>query len=131
MTPVRPPPLGSNEEERMPHVIHRIALRREARLMVALAGALCALALGAPSSHAGVLVASAPSCADPATSRPFLPWLDIASSVPAPDGGFEAGAKAWDLDGGAATVAGNEPYDVGGHADSTALRIHAGGVAES
>src|SRR3954454_14586110 len=85
-----PPAARRNEEERMPHVIHRIAMRREGRLVAALAGALCALALAAQPSHAGVLVASAPSCADRATSHPFLPWLDLASYVPAPDGGFEA-----------------------------------------
>ena len=114
----------------MPHVIHRIAMRRERRFMVALAGALCALAFAAQPSHAGVLVASAPSCVDPATSHPFLPWLDIASYVPAPDGGFEAGAKGWDLNG-ATTVAGNETFKVGGSADDTALRVPAGGSATS
>ena len=114
----------------MPHVIHRIAMRRESRFMVALAGALCALALAAQPSHAGLLVASAPSCADSATSHPFLPWLDIASYVPAPDGGFEAGAKGWDLNG-ATTVAGNETFKVGGAADDTALRVPAGGSATS
>src|SRR3954453_19129944 len=125
-----PPAAWSNEEERMPHVIHRIAMRREGRLVAALAGALCALALAAQPSHAGVLVASAPSCADRATSHPFLPWLDLASYVPAPDGGFEAGAAGWDLDG-ATTGAGNETYDVGGSADDTALRFPAGGAATS
>ena len=114
----------------MPHVIHRIAMRRERRFMLALAGALCALAFAAQPSHAGVLVASAPSCPTAATSHPFLPWLDIASYVPAPDGGFEAGAKGWDLDG-ATTVAGNETFKVGGSADDTALRVPAGGSATS
>ena len=117
----------------MPHVIHRIAMRREGRLvaaLAALAGALCALAFAAQPSHAGVLVASAPSCPDAETSHPFLPWLDVASYVPAPDGGFEAGAKGWALNG-AATVSGNEPYKVGGAADATALRIPAGATPRS
>jgi hypothetical protein len=105
--------------------------RREGRLAMALAGALCALAIAAQPSHAGLLVASAPSCADGATSRPFLPWLDLAAYTPAPDGGFEAGAKGWALAGGAATVAGNEPWKVGGKADDTALRVPAGGSATS
>jgi hypothetical protein len=125
-----PPAAWSNDEERMPHVIHRFAMRREGRFMVVLAGALCALAFAAQPSHAGVLVNSAPSCAAQSTSRPFLPWLDIASYVPAPDGGFEAGAQGWSLDG-AAPVAGNEPFKVGGSADDTALRIPAGGAATS
>src|SRR3954454_22357464 len=128
--PCAPPAAWSNEEERMPHVIHRIAMRRWPRFMVALAGALCALAFAAQPSHAGVLVASAPSCADPATSHPFLPWLDIASYVPAQAGGFEDGAKGWDLNG-ATTVAGNETFKVGGSADDTALRVPAGGSATS
>jgi hypothetical protein len=112
-------------------VIHHFAHRRGSRLALALAGALCALALAAQPSHAGVLVASAPSCAAGATSRPFLPWLDLASYTPAPDGGFEAGAKGWRLDGGAVTVAGNETYAVGGRSDDTALRVPAGGSATS
>jgi hypothetical protein len=128
--PGAPPAAWSNEEERMPHVIHRIAMRREGRLVAALAGALCALAFAAQPSHAGVLVASAPSCPTTATSHPFLPWLDLASYVPAPDGGFEAGATGWDLDG-ATTVAGNETLRVGGSADDTALRVPAGGSATS
>jgi hypothetical protein len=115
----------------MPHVIHRIAEGRGSRLAVALAGALCALAFAAQPSHAGVLVESAPNCAAQPTSRPFLPWLDIATYQKAPDGGFEAGAKGWDLDGGAATVAGNESFHVGGAADDASLRIPAGSAATS
>jgi len=114
----------------MPHVIHRVAMRREGRLVAALAGALCALAIAAQPSHAGVLVASSPSCDATQTSRPFLPWIDVASYVPAPDGGFEAGAKGWKLDD-ATVVAGNEPYHVGDDADDSALRVPAGGSAKS
>src|SRR3954465_11112928 len=97
----------------MPQGIHRLPARRGTALLLALAGALCALALAAPASHAGVLTASAPSCAQPDSSQVFLRWLDIPNHHPAPDGGFEAGAKGWSLDD-AATVAGNEPFDVGG-----------------
>src|SRR3954471_22992711 len=107
----------------MPHVIHRLADRRGTALLLALAAALCALALAAPASHAGVLTASAPSCAQTDSSQVFLPWLDIANYQPAPDGGFEAGAKGWDLDGAATTVAGNETYKIGGAADDTSLRV--------
>ena len=114
----------------MPHVIHRITMRRESRFVAALAGALCALALAAQPSHAGVLVASSPSCDTTRTSHPFLPWIDVASYVPAPDGGFEAGAKGWKLNG-ATTVAGNETYHVGGAGDDTSLRVPDGGSATS
>jgi hypothetical protein len=114
----------------MPHVINRIAMRREGRLVAALAGALCALAIGAQPSHAGVLVASSPSCDTAETSHPFLPWLDVASYGPAPDGGLEAGAKGWGLNG-ATVVAGNEPYHVGDADDTAALRVPGGGSATS
>src|SRR4051812_50089940 len=90
-----PPAAWSNEEERMPHVIHRIAMRRECRLVAALAGALCALAIAAQPSHAGVLVASSPSCDAAETSRPFLRWLDIPSYAPPPGGGVRGGRAGW------------------------------------
>jgi hypothetical protein len=112
----------------MPQVILRLTDRRGAALLLALAGALCALAIAAQPSHAGVLVASAPSCAQADSSQVFMPWLDIANYQPAPDGGFEAGAKGWTL-AGATTVAGNEPWHVGDSADDTALRVPAGGSA--
>src|ERR1700750_1298835 len=112
----------------MPHVTNRIAARRGGALVGALGAALCALALSAQPSHAGVLTASAPSCPQPSSSQVFLPWLDIANYQPAPDGGFEAGAKGWDL-GGATVVGGNEPYHVGDSADDTSLRVASGGSA--
>jgi hypothetical protein len=112
----------------MPHVTHRLADRRGTSLLVALAGALCALAIAAQPSHAGVLVASAPSCAQADSAQVFRPWLDLANYQPAPDGAFEAGAKGWTLDD-ATTVAGNEPWKVGGTDDDTSLRVPAGGSA--
>jgi hypothetical protein len=112
----------------MPQVIHRLADRRGTALLLALAGALCALAIAAQPSHAGVLVADAPSCAQEDSSQVFRPWLDLANYQPAPDGGFEAGAQGWTL-AGATTVAGNEPYDVGGAGDDTSLRVPSGGSA--
>jgi hypothetical protein len=113
----------------MPHVTHRFTTRRGTALLGALAAALCALAVAAQPSHAGVLTTSTP-CTATDSSQVFLRWLDIASYQHAPDGGFEAGAKGWDLEG-AATVAGNEPYAVGGAADDTALRVPSGGSATS
>jgi hypothetical protein len=111
----------------MPHVTHRLTARRGTALLGALAAVLCALAVAAQPSRAGVLTAST-SCAATDSSQVFLPWLDLASYQLAPDGGFEAGAEGWDLDG-AATVAGNEPYHVGGSADASALRVPSGASA--
>jgi hypothetical protein len=108
-------------------VTHRFTTRRGTALLGALAAALCALAVAAQPSHAGVVTASTP-CDATDGSQVFRRWLDLANYQPAPDGGFEAGAKGWSLYG-AATVAGNEPYDVGGATDDTALRVPSGGSA--
>ena len=94
-------------------------------------GALALALLLAPAAQAGPLVASAPDCEDQALSRPFMPWLDPAQYTLAPDGGFEAGAAGWSLEGGAQVVGGNESYDVGGDADSHSLRLPAGSSATS
>src|SRR3954453_1843460 len=121
----RAAPRRFRQEERMPHVTHHIAARRGTALVLAFAAALCALALAAQPSHAGVLTASAPECPQPPSSQVFRPWLDIAKYQPAPDGGFEAGATGWDLDG-ATVVAGNEPYDLGGAPAASGLPLPPG-----
>jgi hypothetical protein len=66
--------------------------------------ALAALALAFPSG------ARADGCPEQPSAQTFLPWLDVAWYVPAPDGGLEGGGSGWDLSGGAAVVAGNQPY---------------------
>jgi hypothetical protein len=66
--------------------------------------ALAALALAFPSG------ARAAGCPEQPSAQTFLPWLDIAWYVPAPDGGLEGGGSGWNLSGGAAVVDGNEPY---------------------
>ena len=66
--------------------------------------ALAALALAFPSG------ARAAGCSEQPSAQTFLPWLDVAWYVPAPDGGLEGGGSGWDLSGGAAVVDGNQPY---------------------
>src|SRR4051794_7006256 len=82
------------------------------------------------------LVATVPAVADAAGSCPeqpsapvFAPWGDGAQYKLAPDGGFEAGASGWTLSDGAAVQAGNEPFQVGGDADASALSLPAGAEA--
>jgi hypothetical protein len=93
--------------------------------------AAAAVAAAAAPAQAGVLVQSATSCDAQPLSQPFLRWLDIARYTPAPGGAFEVGDKGWTLSGGAATVAGNEPFHVHGAADARALRLPAGASAQS
>jgi hypothetical protein len=68
--------------------------------------ALAALAL-APSG------ALASGCPQQPLSQTFLPWLDVAWYVSAPDGGVEGGAGDWTLTDGAKVVEGNNPYLAG------------------
>lgn len=103
--------------------------RRALRPVLAvLATCAAALATAAPAG-AGVLTASATTCPDVTNARVFSPWLDYASYFLAPDGGFEAGAQDWDLDG-ASVVADNEPFAVSGPG-SQALAVPAGSDATS
>lgn len=95
----------------------------------------CAAACAATAVISGPAIASdtTPStgCPEVATVQPFSPWQDSADYFLAPDGGFEAGAAGWDLQGGAAAAEGNEPWQVGGPADHMSLGLPAGGSATS
>lgn len=105
--------------------------RRCIRTAVSALAALAALAVGSSTASAGVLVASAPSCANQPLSQPFAPWLDYASYTPLPGGDFESGAAGWSLSGGSGVVAGNEPYKVGGADHAYSLALPAGASATS
>ena len=94
--------------------------RRRCAVIAAFA-LLTTLAVGAGGASA------AASCQG-SVSQPFLPWLDVASYVLAPQGNFET-ATSWKLAGGARIVSGNETFNVGGASDSKALAIPAGGSA--
>jgi len=100
------------------------------RTAVAALTAIVALAAGASSASAGLLVASAPTCDEQALSKPFLPWLDLADYTPLSGADFETGAAGWSLDG-SAVANGNEPWRVGGAGDSKSLALPAGASATS
>jgi hypothetical protein len=105
------------------------SFRRRGAVLVA-AVATSVLALGAPFAQAGVLVSSATSCSAQVLEQPFLPWLDPASYVLAPDGTFESGASGWSLSD-ASTGSGNESYHVHGSGESQSLGLPAGSSATS
>ena len=52
------------------------------------------------------------ACPGQPVDQTFLPWLDLAYYQEAPDSGFEDGGS-WTLAGGAAVVAGNQPFLAG------------------
>jgi hypothetical protein len=89
--------------------------------------AALAIALAAPAGAAtGDLVGACPSST---YEQPFAPWLDFASYVLAPNGGFESGADGWSLDGAASVVAENERFYVHGPADTASLSLPSGSAA--
>lgn len=98
---------------------------------IAAALAVTALAAGAPSASAGLLVESAPDCTPKPTTQPFAPWNDSTPYNLAPGGSFEGGAGSWSLTGGASLVTGNEPWKVAGSTHSRSLRLPPGATATS
>jgi hypothetical protein len=98
---------------------------------IAAALAVAALAAGAPSASAGLLVESAPDCTPKPTTTPFAPWNDDTPYNLAPGGSFEGGAGSWSLNGGASLVTGNEPWKVAGSTHSRSLRLPPGATATS
>jgi hypothetical protein len=86
--------------------------------------AALALALALPAG------AAADGCPAQPTAQRFLRWGDLGWYTPLPDSGFESGA-AWTLAGGAAVVAGNEPFFIGSPADAHALSLPTGAAGTS
>jgi hypothetical protein len=100
--------------------------------LIAASVAAAALAVGAPSASAGLLVASAPDCSPKATSQVFKGVDgDLTQYWLAPGGDFEAGSKSWSLSGNASLVSGNEPWKVSRAGDSRSLRLPPGASAVS
>jgi hypothetical protein len=118
--------MGSGSKKGLPHMartIHRI------RMFTAAAAALTALVLPAAAS-AGSLEDAAPSCDSQVLGQTFLPWADVANYTLNPGGSFEDGAAGWRLDG-ASVADDNEPFAVGGAADSRSLALPSGSSAVS
>jgi len=101
--------------------------------LIAASVAAAALAVGAPSASAGLLVASAPDCSAKPTSQPFAFTGDLTNYVLAPGGTFESASApdAWDLNGRASIVSGNEPWNVAGARHSKSLQLPPGASAVS
>ena len=103
---------------------------RRTRALLAAAGALCLLAIAAPTAQAGLLVESAESCEAQDVDRAFLPWLDLAHYTLAPGGSMEDGLTGWSVSG-ASVVPGNEPFYVHGEDDESSLSLPPGSSAKT
>jgi len=132
------PPMGEGRHGRAPETVYgdcgqggmmktpRMVRRASAPVAIASVLTALALSLGVGSGAAGLGV----SCPDP-TTQPFRPWSDYARYAAVPDGGFEAGASGWSLQGGAKVVAGNNPFFLRGSGDRFSLSLPAGSSATS
>lgn len=91
--------------------------------------AILAVLICAATANAGVLVVSAPSCATESLSQPFLRWGDANHYALVPNGAFLSGQAEWSLAGGAAVVAGAEPWHVTSASQSRSLSLPAASSA--
>jgi len=96
--------------------------RVHSKIACASAVALMGLALSAGPAQA--------LCPYPGAEQVFKPWGDLHHYVLAPDGGFEAGAQGWSLNG-AGTVSDNESYYLNDASDSRSLSLPTGSTAVS
>jgi hypothetical protein len=96
---------------------------------LALACAAMALLI-APGAQAAVPGSPAP-CAGQSFGRTFQPWNDRGSYTLSPGANMEGGLAGWTLTGGAGSVAGNEPFRVGGTLDGRSLGLPEGSSATS
>jgi len=102
---------------------------RRARTALGAAVAAVAFVAGASAQASQGNGRGVVPCTRRALSHPFAAFGDPKPYFRITNGGFEAGSAAWLLGGGAAVVAGNEPFHVGGANDGHALRLGGHGTA--
>jgi hypothetical protein len=102
--------------------------RRAAALVTAVAGLGTAMAIPAAPAHAAP---SAGCAADADLSQPFAAWGDTNEYRLLPGGDFTGSATGWTLAGGAAVVAGGDPFGLTPASDTGSLSLPAGASAVS
>jgi hypothetical protein len=95
---------------------------------------LALLAMAASAIGGGTVAERAPAATSTACGtldyqQPFLPWLDPANYVIAPDGAVEGVASGWKLAGGAKAAHGNESFYVRSAKDARSLSLPPGSSA--
>ena len=114
-------------------LLHPTRRLRRVGLSVAL-GSTCATTLALMSfsaAPAGAALVSTGACSDAKLTQPFARWGDQSTYELAPGGDFEGSLAGWTLGGGAARVAGGEPYGATGAASADSLALPAGSSAQS
>lgn len=109
------------------------ALRRLS--LSAALGSACAttiaLTMAFSAAPAGAALVSTGACSEAPLSQPFARWGDQSTYELAPGGDFEGSLAGWTLNGGAARVAGSEPFAATGALGQSALSLPAGASAQS
>src|SRR4051794_7414887 len=95
-------------------------LMKSATRTAAALAAVAALGVVAPTAGAKKHRHAQATCDNPPSTAVFSQFNDRRTYFPVPDGGFEAGATGWTLDG-ASVVDGNETFNLGGAADAKSL----------
>jgi hypothetical protein len=107
----------------------RPAMRR-LLLRAGMLGGLALTALPIASAQAANLTVTTP-CGTTTLSQPFTPWADSSYYWLLPGGSFESTLTGWTLSGGAAVVAGSEPYAVTGSLGASSLSLPAGASVQT
>jgi hypothetical protein len=106
------------------------SLRSTRRLLpLGLLGGLIIALIPAASAQAALI--STDACDNAPLTQPFLPWGDSNPYKLVPGGDFESGLSGWTLSGGAAWVAGSEPFDATGAAGKYSMYLPAGASVQS
>lgn len=127
------PPFGpiSGEVRRLRSCLTRL---RSTGLALALASG-AGLGAGAFTAYsaapAGAALISTGACNEAPLTQPFARWGDSSAYELVPGGDFEGSLAGWTLSGGAARVAGSEPFAATGTAGSFSLSLPAGASAQS
>jgi hypothetical protein len=107
-------------------------LRRSSPTAIALAFTCAGIASTAFSAApAGAALISTGACDEAKLTQPFARWGDSSTYELAPGGDFEGSLAGWTLSGGAARVAGSEPYATTGAAGAYSLALPAAASAQS
>jgi hypothetical protein len=93
-------------------------------------GVLVASAVSGTGAASAALISSG-ACPSTSLSKPFAAWGDSSSYEAVPGGSFEGSLAGWSLSGGAARVAGSEPFAATGTLGGSSLLLPAGASAQS
>ncbi len=103
---------------------------RRVSVAAAVAVSLSLAAVPVASAQAATTTATTP-CGTVSLSQPFVRWGDTSYFWLVPGGDFEGALAGWTLSGGAAKVAGSEPFAATGTLGSSSLLLPSGGSVQT